>query len=228
MAGAAPVTAPPRPGEHPLLAPLLLLTFTTGIIDAVSFVALGHVFTANMTGNVVFIGFALAGVEGMSLARSTLALAAFATGAAGGGVLIRRTRSRHGRLLAQAAAAEAVTVAGSAALALAAPLPADGTVFALIVSTAAAIGLRTAVVRAIAVPDVTTTVLTLTVTGLAADAVTGTAARTGRRVAAVALMLAGAATGALALGGMGAPAPLTLSAAAAAVAAALAWRADDQ
>jgi uncharacterized membrane protein YoaK (UPF0700 family) len=49
-----------------LLRPLMVLTVTTGVIDGVSYVGLGHVFTANMTGNVVFIGFALAGAEGVT------------------------------------------------------------------------------------------------------------------------------------------------------------------
>ncbi len=40
--------------------PLLLhiATVTTGLIDAISYLGLGHVFTANMTGNVVFLAFA--------------------------------------------------------------------------------------------------------------------------------------------------------------------------
>ena len=38
---------------------LLAMTAISGIVDAVSFIALGHVFTANMTGNVVFLGFAI-------------------------------------------------------------------------------------------------------------------------------------------------------------------------
>ena len=40
---------------------LLTLTFVTGIVDAVSVLGFGRVFTANMTGNVVFLAFALAG-----------------------------------------------------------------------------------------------------------------------------------------------------------------------
>jgi uncharacterized membrane protein YoaK (UPF0700 family) len=39
------------------------MTAVTGVVDAVSFLALGHVFTANMTGNIVFLGFALAGAR---------------------------------------------------------------------------------------------------------------------------------------------------------------------
>ena len=53
-----------------LAVALLVLTFSTGLIDAVSFVGLGKVFTANMTGNVVFLGFAIAGVAGLSFWRS--------------------------------------------------------------------------------------------------------------------------------------------------------------
>src|SRR4051794_10773782 len=56
---------------------LLLLTVTTGLIDAVSFLGLGHIFTANMTGNVVFLAFAIAGAAGLSISASLLALGCF-------------------------------------------------------------------------------------------------------------------------------------------------------
>src|SRR2546425_12582849 len=72
-----------RPASLPLL--LLVLTVTTGLIDAVSVLGLGRVFTANMTGNVVFLGFALARVPGFSAVRSLAALAAFLAGAVIGG-----------------------------------------------------------------------------------------------------------------------------------------------
>src|SRR6266566_1919803 len=61
---------------------LLVLTGVTGLVDAVSFLGLGHIFTANMTGNVVFLGFAAAGVPGLSVARSSTSLVAFLAGAA--------------------------------------------------------------------------------------------------------------------------------------------------
>jgi hypothetical protein len=73
---------------------LLGMTATTGIVDAVSLLALGHVFTANMTGNVVFLGFALAGAPGFSIPRSSMALMAFLLGAAAGGRLATRMSSR--------------------------------------------------------------------------------------------------------------------------------------
>ena len=66
---------------------LHLFTFVTGLIDAISYIALGHVFTANMTGNIVFLGFASVGVPGLSALRSLTALTAFLVGALIGGRL---------------------------------------------------------------------------------------------------------------------------------------------
>src|SRR5947208_154479 len=93
-----------QPASLPLL--LLLLTVTTGLIDAVSVLGLGRVFTANMTGNVVFLGFALARVPGFSLVRSLAALAAFLAGAVIGGRLAIRLEGSRGRWLATVAAVE--------------------------------------------------------------------------------------------------------------------------
>ena len=64
------------PKEQGPLPPLLLtLTVVTGVVDAVSILRLGRVFVANMTGNVVFSGFALVGAPGFSLSASLAALA---------------------------------------------------------------------------------------------------------------------------------------------------------
>src|SRR6516165_10791585 len=84
--------------RHGPLAPLLIaLTLVTGLVDAFSYLALGHVFVANMTGNVVFLGFALAGAPGFSIPASLLAIAGFLVGALIGGRLasgIGENRSR--------------------------------------------------------------------------------------------------------------------------------------
>src|SRR2546428_8866641 len=81
-----------QPDESPLPGALLVLTAATGLIDAVSYLALGHVFTANMTGNVVFLGFAVAGAPGLSIPRSAVSLGAFLAGAVAGGRLAARLR----------------------------------------------------------------------------------------------------------------------------------------
>src|SRR5829696_2858155 len=80
--------ADPRHGPLPAL--MLALTFVSGVVDAVSILALGRVFVANMTGNVVFIGFALAGAPGFSLVASVSALAGFLFGAAVGGHVVEQ------------------------------------------------------------------------------------------------------------------------------------------
>src|SRR3979409_679576 len=79
--------ARPRGPPPPLL---LALTVVTGVVDAVSILRLGRVFVANMTGNVVFSGFALVGAPGFSLSASLAALAGFLVGALGGGWLTGR------------------------------------------------------------------------------------------------------------------------------------------
>ena len=73
-----------RHGPLPLL--LVLLTIVTGLVDAVSYLALGHVFVANMTGNVVFLGFAVVDAEGFSVPASLMAIAAFLFGALADGL----------------------------------------------------------------------------------------------------------------------------------------------
>src|ERR1035438_2245551 len=79
----------PRGGvKDGLLPPLLVaLTAVTGLVDAFSYLVLGHVFVANMTGNVVFLAFALAGTGGFSALASLVAIACFAAGALAAGRL---------------------------------------------------------------------------------------------------------------------------------------------
>src|ERR1700678_515694 len=99
---------PDRGGRHGPLPPLLLsMTFVTGLVDAFSYLLLGHVFVANMTGNVVFLGFALAGAPGFSITASLTAVAFFAVGALLGGRLGSRHRAHRARLHSSAAAAQA-------------------------------------------------------------------------------------------------------------------------
>src|SRR5947199_10389781 len=106
--------------KHGPLPPLLVaMTLVTGLVDAFSYLVLGHVFVANMTGNVVFLAFALAGATGFSLPASLLALATFALGAFVGGHLIARLGGHCGHLLTVASTVEAVLVAGAIILALA-------------------------------------------------------------------------------------------------------------
>src|SRR5947199_8135144 len=101
------------PAHGPLPALMLVLTVLTGVVDAVSILALGRVFVANMTGNVVFVGFALAGAAGFSLSASLAALAGFVLGARAGGRLIGRYGRDRARLLAVGCGVELVFVAAA-------------------------------------------------------------------------------------------------------------------
>jgi uncharacterized membrane protein YoaK (UPF0700 family) len=192
---------PDRTGPHGPLPPLLLgLTLVTGLVDAFSYLVLGHVFVANMTGNVVFLGFALAGAPGFSIAASLVALVAFAAGALLGGMLATRHGAHRGRLFSMATALQALFLAAAVVLAaLSGGPPGAGVRYALIVVLGISMGLQNAVARRLAVPDLTTTVLTLTIVGTAADSTLagGTGSKAGRRLTAVATMLAGALIGAV-------------------------------
>lgn len=56
--------------------------------------------------------------------------------------------------------------------------------YALIVLLAVAMGVQNSMARRVAVPDLTTTVVTLTLTGLVSDSTSGVSSRPGRRVVA--------------------------------------------
>jgi uncharacterized membrane protein YoaK (UPF0700 family) len=195
----------------PLLVALGLLTLVTGLVDAACYLGLGRVFTANMTGNVVLLAVGATGAQGLPVLGPTVSLVVFLVGAAAGGRLASRLVGPAGAEVAAPVRRRwvmivlllelgLVAVAGVVALGL----PVDGgggRRYVVIGLLAAALGLQNATVRRLAVPDVTTTVLTMTLTGLAADSwlAGGRGPRAGRRLAAVGLMAAGALAGALLL-----------------------------
>ena len=150
---------------------MVALTVVTGIVDAVSYLRLGHVFVANMTGNVVFLGFALAGAAGLSSGASLAAIAAFLAGAFAGGRLAARTPAHRGFMLRSATFAQASLLALALVLALTASSPLqEGMRYALLVALALAMGVQNSAAQRLAVPELTTTVLTRTLTGIASEA----------------------------------------------------------
>jgi uncharacterized membrane protein YoaK (UPF0700 family) len=206
----------------PLPALLLVLTVLTGVIDSVSILSLGRVFVANMTGNIVFVGFAVAGAPGFSLAASLFALAGFLVGALAAGQGAARLGGRRGALFRGGVSAELLLVLAALALSLAAGRHRGGAATDAIAALCAlAMGIQNTMARRLAVPELTTTVLTMTLTGLAADWQAGVRWPVrARRLAAVAAMLGGAVAGALLVLHNGSPGGLILAAALLAVAAA--------
>ena len=201
--------------ESDLLGPLMILTFTTGVLDAVSVIGLGRVFVANMTGNIVFLGFALGGAEGFSVRRSIAALLAFIAGAViAGHWANRRIPGSPRRQLAIAAAAEAALVLMAAAFTVGRlrPPTADLT-FSLVIVLSIAMGIRNSMVRKLRIIDVTTTLLTMALSGLAGDSLLagGSRERAARRALSILAMFTGAVAGAMLLLKWDVLAPLVLA-----------------
>jgi len=181
---------------------MLALTFSTGVIDAVGYLGLDRVFTGNMTGNVVILGMAIVGADDLPVLGPVLALAGFMAGAALGGRVLKRAAGAwmpHTTTLFGLVGVVMVVLA-IVLLAVEDDLTRP---LALTVTTllGGAMGVQASTARFIAVKDVTTVVVTSTITGLASDSVLGSGkgGGSGRRFLAVVLILAGAAIGALLL-----------------------------
>jgi len=197
---------------------MLALTFSTGIADAVGYLGLDRVFTGNMTGNVVILGMALAGGDDLPVVGPLLALGTFMAGAVVAGVVLRPVRVGW---TARTTAMFATVGVLLAAITVLLAVPGDDLPHAVQLTVtgllALAMGMQAATARHLSVKDVTTVVVTSTITGLAADSrlAGGHGTNSGRRIAAIALICAGAAAGALLLQahlawGVGVSAVLTL------------------
>jgi uncharacterized membrane protein YoaK (UPF0700 family) len=196
---------------------LLLLSVTTGLVDAVSVLGLGKVFTANMTGNVVFLGFAAVQTPGFKVAPYLVALFTFFIGALVAGRVgqtFGKRPLRHWLTVAALIETTFLWIAAVVALGFDAPsLKPTVALFAIIALTAIAMGFRNATIRQLKVPDLTTTVLTLTVTGIAADSslVGGSNPNLVRRISAVVAIFIGAAAGAVMVTHIGLALPLLVA-----------------
>ena len=183
--------------RRPLIG-LGALSLAAGLVDATSYLGLGHVFTANMTGNVVFLAFALAGTAGFSVTSSLLALVGFLVGAVSGGRFVppRPASGRARAAFGTQAGLLAVVVVLSA---LASRHPEHTARYLLVFLLGTAMGLQNAAVRRLAIPDTSTTVVTSTLASLATDSLLAKGHNThaGRRVSTVVMLFTGAAIGAL-------------------------------
>ena len=189
---------------------------STGAIDAVSYLALDRVFTGNMTGNVLFIGFALVGVAGIPLLNNVIALLGFISGSIISGRLIGH---KHPKGLP---AVSAWTLAAGAAIAIAlagvwlavVDLPEWGLLVVTFV-LANVMGAQVSAVKPIGNSDVTTIVVTNTVANLARESRLGggSGQRWLPRLLAIVAMGIGAAIGAGVISLLGGPAALLVAAA---------------
>jgi uncharacterized membrane protein YoaK (UPF0700 family) len=217
-----------EPRHGPLPALLLAMTVVTGMVDAVSILRMDRVFVANMTGNVVFVGFGVAGARGFSVAASATALAGFAVGAVAGGRLPAPWRADRARLLWTTSLVKLVVAAPVLVVAATSGVRSGRSdTYVLLALLAASMGVQNASVRQLAVPDLATNVVTTALTGLLADlpALGWRHPAIGYRLASVVSLFAGAAVGALLVLEVGPGAALDLGAVLLAAVGLTAWRA---
>jgi uncharacterized membrane protein YoaK (UPF0700 family) len=187
--------------EHHYLMLMLALTFSTGVIDAVGYLGLDRVFTGNMTGNVVIIGMALTGDTDLPLLGPLVALAGFGIGAAIGGLAMGSSETAWSPVITRLMSVVAAVLAGVVVVTAVRPDPGAVGEPVITVALGLAMGVQAAVARHLAITDITTVVVTSTITGLFADsAKRGQGSpRWVRRTFAIMLIGAGAAAGAAAL-----------------------------
>jgi uncharacterized membrane protein YoaK (UPF0700 family) len=147
---------------------VILMTVISGCSDAISFLALGQVLTAAMTGNTVFLGLALVHAGGLKPVGYIVALLGFMLGAAIGSFVLRNNREVKGVTSSVIAAlgVEAALFMVFGILALFAPPSYGAYHLLLIVALSAAMGVQGTAARRIGVNGVPTTVITSLTTGL--------------------------------------------------------------
>ena len=181
---------------------MLALTFSTGIADAAGYLGLDRVFTGNMTGNVVILGMALGQADELPVVGPAVALATFMAGAAIAGRVLRRAPAGWTWRASALLVTVATLMASCAVVHLVHPVD-GGSPLGVVVAglLAAGMGIQAATARRVAVADVTTVVVTSTITAWASESrlAGGRDQPWARRSAAVGSLVVGALVGALLL-----------------------------
>ncbi|OBF00868.1 hypothetical protein A5775_05115 [Mycobacterium sp. 852002-10029_SCH5224772] len=178
---------------------LLLLTFATGLADSISILVLGHVFVANMTGNVIFLGFWLAPRTSIDLTAVAVALPTFVCATVLSGRLLRHFGERTRTWITTVLATEIVLLVALSILAGAGVLPYQrNSTLIMIGILAVTFGLQHSSARQFGIQELSTTVLTSTIVSLGVDSrlAGGTGERQRLRIGVVVTMCAGALFGA--------------------------------
>lgn len=157
--------------ERQYTTALLILTASTGAVDGVSYLALDRVFTGNMTGNVLFIGFGLVGIRGIPVLNNLVALLTFMIGAV---LASRITRAGGGQLRLPASSVVLLMIGALLTLALSALWILLGrldTPIMIVVTglLALLLGAQAAAVKHIGIRDLSTVVVTMTMVNLSTD-----------------------------------------------------------
>lgn len=181
---------------------MLALTFSTGVLDALGYLGFDQVFTGNMTGNVLLLGMALAGGTDLPTLRPSMALACFMLGAVLAGRILRGGREGWSSRVTVTLWIVAGWIALLSVFSVVFDVQANWALGSITTSSmAGAMGIQAATARRLNVAEISTVVVTSTITGLATDSrlAGGSGKLWARRALAVGLILAGAFAGAAAL-----------------------------
>lgn len=141
---------------------LLALALGAGAADAAAFLGIGQVFIANMTGNTVLLGVAIARGNGGDFLRAASALVGFGIGVSIGTILISRSEPQFPRLARKAFLLEAVALV--VLLVCWAAIGVSNAKYGLIAVAGLAMGIQSAAVLAAHTGGVATTYVTGTLT----------------------------------------------------------------
>ena len=149
---------------------LVALTVASGAVDAISYFGLGKIFSAFMTGNIVYLGFGIAGIERPDVVPVIFALSMFAAGSYVG-LRITTVSAKESGLWppAMTVLLALVAIAESASLAVwlaTTGHPPGAVCDVLIALFSLAMGIQTAAVRSLGVQGVFTTAGTFTLVAL--------------------------------------------------------------
>ena len=181
---------------------MMALTLVTGVVDAVGYLGLDHVFTGNMTGNVVILAMALAGAANLPTLGPLVALGAFLLGAAVAGFTLQSSPKGWNRRVTLLLTAGCIALTGTVAISLIVEDVGRPSIRAIVAAVIAMhMGSQALIARHLGVRDMTTVVITSTMTSLAGESLVGKQRPRllNRRLGAVLAMFAGAAIGVLLL-----------------------------
>nr|WP_257794601.1 YoaK family protein [Arthrobacter sp. zg-Y238] len=181
---------------------MLALTFSTGVVDAVGYLGLDRVFTGNMTGNVVLLGMAFAGGADLPILRPILALLFFMLGAALAGRMLRKGPEGWSGRTTLSLMVVAGVISALAVLTAVVDVQSNSHLGSITTSALAiSMGIQAATAKRLKVAEITTVVVTSTITGLASDSrlAGGDSKHWVRRALAISLIMLGAVAGAAAL-----------------------------
>jgi uncharacterized membrane protein YoaK (UPF0700 family) len=196
------------------------LTFTTGLIDAVTILGLGDIFASLMTGNVVFIGLGLGGFEDVSPLRSLFAIITFIGGAILGGFASKKLSNKKvgGWLVIISLAEVVLLLLASWSVWNIGPndtlAPTSIRLMIAISMTSFAMGVRNSTIQKLSIADLKVTVLTLGISGLGSDFGSGKSdiKKQTRRIISILMIGTGAGFGALLFFKFGVAIPLCITA----------------